>query len=177
MYAECRHTSVGCCCTHYSVINSREEGNNWMHWWILHWADWGVLPAPRLQHFLNQHVADWSNLGWHSHPHIHSPPEGPLWPSHRVHLHKPINAHVCFSTESLHRCPSILTCYPGKTSIRQPDMFWSRAHHLSVLDFYKPNDLIWINKCDTSSDLHSRSSNTIITKTSLYAKVAFLVLM
>lgn len=59
--------------------------------------------------------------------------------------------------------------------------FGAKHHHLSVLDFYKPNDQIWINKGvfkrDTSTDLHSRSSNTIIAKTSLYTKVAFLVLM
>lgn len=66
--------------------------------------------------------------------------------------------------------------------------FWARHHHPSVLDFYKPNDLIWINKScfQTLSGVDMQSctptpavtsiqgpQKTIITKTNPYRKVAF----
>lgn len=46
-------------------------------------------------------------------PHPLPPGGALLWPSRRVHLHRPINTHACFSTGSLQRRLSILTCYPG----------------------------------------------------------------
>lgn len=113
-------------------------------------------------------------------------PKGPLWPSHRVHLHRPINTHACFNAQSLHRCLSILTCYLGQTSIKQSDMFWSQSaaihqgrtfinlttRYESISHVFK--HFSWVNM--QSSDLHSRTSKTIITKTHLGKAKAFLLL-
>ena len=78
-----------------------------------------------------------SNLGWHSHQHIRAPPPPPLpeglssdSPSGSLCINQSIHTrmHVLARNPSpplpAYQCRHVT---PGLTSIRRPDMFWSRA--------------------------------------------------
>ena len=114
-----------------------------------------------------------SNLGWHSHRHIHGPPRARSDPRGGfICIRQSIRTHVLAQNPSI---PAYQYWHAtqAKHPSGSPTCFWVKHRHPSALDFYKPNDLIWINKSrfqtfggvdmqklhpSTSSDLRSRTS-------------------
>lgn len=149
-------------CTHQhaSIIKRRKDKHPWSN----------AADSDTSLPFLN--TCCWmtaSNLGWHSRQHIHNP-LGACSDPHTgfICINKSIQTNVLAqnSSTAAYRCWCV-------TQAKHPSgrltCFWAEHDHPSAEDFYKPNNLIWINKscfeAFSGVDMQRRTPTPTVTST------------